>query len=298
MKRNLYFDHGDTERKEMSETIDRPKFRELRYGETKEIPREYDLVQLKMDGIWGCMTISDGKWTIHSRTGKLKAEGEIDDKKLDAVLLGEFMFGSHWGHKMGKNRNFYIFDCLKIEGKDISSMTLANRVVLAGQTYDRLKEDIEGIRILEVFPVFHWHSLWDEYILAYGYEGLVFKNSRSYYGEKNAWARMKAVIEMDYICVGFRDADEGTKYEGMVGSVLGTLSDKEVYVTCGGLTEVQRKMFTNKPDRYIGRVFTAKGNNWYPSGAIRHPMFQAWRDDKEPEECTYAQVPEGIRCLA
>ena len=72
VKRNLYLDREDTERKEMSETIDRPKFRELRYGKTKVIPREYDLVQLKMDGIWGCMTISDGKWTIHSRTGKLR----------------------------------------------------------------------------------------------------------------------------------------------------------------------------------------------------------------------------------
>mgnify|MGYP001472901117 CR=1 FL=1 len=117
-------------------------------------------------------------------------------------------------------------------------------------------------------------------------------------GEKNAWARMKAVIEMDYICVGFRDADEGTKYEGMVGSVLGTLSDKEVYVTCGGLTEVQRKMFTRAPERYIGRVFTAKGNNWYPSGAIRHPQFQRWRNDKAPEDCTYEQIPEGVRCLS
>jgi ATP-dependent DNA ligase len=289
----------------MSETIDRPKFRELRYKETKVIPREYDMVQLKMDGIWGCMTISDGKWTIHSRTGKLKTEGEIDDEKLDAVLLGEFMFGSHWGHKMGKNRNFYIFDCVRINDNDISLLSLASRLQHAGEMYDRLREDplvgstssLEGLRILKVFPSFHWRSLWDEYIKEYGYEGLVFKNSSSVYGDKNAWARMKAVVEMDYVCVGFRDADEGTKYEGMVGSVLGTLSDKEVYVTCGGLTEVQRKMFTRAPERYIGRVFTAKGNNWYPSGAIRHPMFQAWRDDKEPEECTYSQIPEGIRCL-
>ena len=297
MKRNLYFDHGDTERKEMSETIDRPKFRELRYGETKVIPREYDMVQLKMDGIWGCMTISDGKWTIHSRTGKLKTEGEIDDKKLDAVLLGEFMFGSHWGHKMGKNRNFYIFDCVRINGKDISNMTLASRITFAGEMYDRLREDIDGLRILKIFPSFHWRSLWDEYILEYGYEGLVFKDSSSVYGDKNAWARMNAVVEMDYICTGFRDADEGTKYEGMVGGVVGTLSDKEVYITCGGLTEAQRRRFTKVPEKFIGQVFTAKGNNWFPSGAIRHPMFQRWRDDKEPEECTYSQIPECIRCL-
>ena len=142
--------------------IDRPKFRELRYAETKVIPREYDLVQLKMDGIWGCMTISDGKWTIHSRTGKLKTEGEIEDKKLNAVLLGEFMFGSHWGHKMNKDRNFYIFDCVRINKEDIGLLPLASRLQHAGEMYDLLKEDIEGLRILEVFPSFHRRSLWDE----------------------------------------------------------------------------------------------------------------------------------------
>ncbi len=57
--------------------------------------------------------------------------------------------------------------------------------------------------------------LWDEYVQQYGYEGLVFKDSASKYYDEKAWARMKAVVEMDYICTGFRNADEGTKYEGI-----------------------------------------------------------------------------------
>ena len=282
----------------MSETIDRPKFREIRWGEHREIPEQYDTVQLKMDGIWGCMKVGHGQWGIYSRTGKLKADGVLEDDTLHGVLLGEFMFGSHWGHKMGKNRNFYIFDCVEMNSVDVTGMTLGSRVTFAGEMFHRLKGELDFIRLLDVYETHEWKRLWIEYIQEYGYEGLVFKDSSSKYNDKNAWARMKAVVEMDYICSGFREADKGTKYEGMVGSVLGTLIDKDVYVTVGGITETQRKVFTKMPEMFIGQVFTAKGNNWYPSGAIRHPQFQRWRDDKKPEECSYEQIPEGIRCLS
>jgi len=282
----------------MSETIDRPKFREIRWGEHREIPEKYDTVQLKMDGIWGCMKVGHGQWGIYSRTGKLKADGVLEDDTLHGVLLGEFMFGSHWGHKMGKNRNFYIFDCVEMNSVDVTDITLKSRITFAGEMFHRLKGELDFIRLLDVYETHEWKRLWEEYIQEYGYEGLVFKDSNSKYSDKNAWARMKAVVEMDYICTGFRDADKGTKYEGMVGSVVGTLIDKEVFITCGGLSETQRDMFTKMPEIYIGQVFTAKGNNWYPSGAIRHPMFMRWRDDKEPEECSYEQIPEGIRCLS
>ena len=95
----------------MEEMIDRPKFREMRYDAIRDIPEKYDIIQLKMDGIWGCMTIKDGLYKIYSRTNKLKAEGTIDNKELDAVILGEYMYGSHWGNKMGWNGTFFAFDC-------------------------------------------------------------------------------------------------------------------------------------------------------------------------------------------
>ena len=70
----------------MSEYKDRPKFNELRPQDS--IPEEYDIVQLKMDGIWGCMVVNDGAWSLYSRTGKIKAEGVIDNPNIDCVLLG------------------------------------------------------------------------------------------------------------------------------------------------------------------------------------------------------------------
>ena len=58
--------------------IDRPKFREIRYSPDVVIPEEYDYVEAKMDGIWGCMVIESGYYRIYSRTGKIKQAGELD----------------------------------------------------------------------------------------------------------------------------------------------------------------------------------------------------------------------------
>ena len=46
---------------------------------------------------------------------------------------------------------------------------------------------------------------------------------------------------------------------------------------------------------YIGKVFTAKGNGWYPSGSIRHPKFKGWRDDKRADEWSIEQIPNTMR---
>jgi len=288
--------------------MDRPKFKELRYYEGMSIPEEYDIVQLKMDGMWGCMVMSCGEWNIYSRTGKLKASGHLDTyEKDETMILGEFMKNSHWAHRHGCDGHFYAFDCVKYKGQDLAEEPLAERLdtlnhyvlpnAVLGSGHSVVTPAYTQLHPLNIWHVSDWERLWGEYVVGEGYEGLVFKNSSSLYNDKNAWSRMKAIVEIDYICTGFRPADEGTKYEGLVGSVIGTLTDKEVFVTCGGLTEDMRDAFTKYPERYIGQVFTAKGNNWYPSGAIRHPMFVRWRDDKEVDECRYDQIPAGVRDL-
>ena len=275
--------------------IDRPKFSELIYRKDRDIPIKYDTVQLKMDGIWGCLVIKKGQWKIYSRTGNVKRKGKIADKKVDVVLLGEFMFGSHWAHMRGLDGEFYIFDCLRYKGKDIKDRELSHRLVVSDFAWNELKSELEWLDILQNYDLEDWPHLWDEEIQAQGYEGLVFKDSSSSYADKDAWARMKAIVEIEYICHGFRPADEGTRYEGQVGAVIGTLHDKEVYVTCGGLTDDMRREFTDNPEPYMGQVFKAKGNTWYPSGSLRHPKFLHWRADKEPIECTYDQIPLDIR---
>jgi len=280
--------------------IDRPKFREMRYEAIRDIPEKYDIVQLKMDGIWGCMDIKDGVYKIYSRTGKLKTEGTVSNKNIDATILGEYMFGSHWGHKMGFNGSFFAFDCLRYADDRylhiVGNEPLSERLKFKDELLRELRKGgLDFVTSLLEYPTVMWQQLWQEFVIEKGYEGLVFKDSQSAYGDKDAWARMKGEVEIEYVCTGFQPAAEDSKYEGLAGAVIGTLIDWDCEVKCGGLNYEMRFDFAKKPDAYIGQVFTAKGNGWYGTGAIRHPKFKGWRKDKSPEECTYDQIPEGIR---
>tara|TARA_R110000744_G_scaffold75550_1_gene150201 strand:- start:1360 stop:2241 length:882 start_codon:yes stop_codon:yes gene_type:complete len=288
--------------RDIMKPVDRPKFKELTYDEVKDPTllesSDYDRVQLKMDGIWGCMVIQNGNMTIYSRTGKVKFEKKLEENSpVEGILLGEYMHGSHWGHKMDIDGNFYIFDCLNFNGEDITQESLQHRLQMAEALLMLLTQscDCDFVKTLQTFPSDIWSDVWDRYVVDQAYEGLVFKDSSSKYGDDSAWARLKNVIEIEYICCDFRPADVGTRYEGQVGAVIGTLSDKEVFVTCSGLTDKERLEYTENGDSYIGKVFTAKGNGWYPSGSIRHPKFKEWRDDKEADECSYGQIPEVMR---
>jgi len=280
--------------------IDRPRFRELHFSEIDQHagPEGYDLVQLKMDGIWGCMVISFGEWTIYSRTGKIKAKGSCEegwytDPEEESIILGEYMKGSHWGHKMDIDGEFFAFDCLKFHDKDIKNKPYTERLDYLKKINSHIAPDF--VSILPVYPSYEWNRLWDKKVCEQAYEGLVFKRSNSGYEDSNAWARLKSVVEIEYMCIGMEPADPESKYAGQAGAVIGSLVDKVCAVKCGGLTEEMRREFTDNPERYIGQVFTAKGNGWFPSGAIRHPKFKQWRDDKEVDECIYTQIPEIIR---
>ena len=275
-------------------SIDRPKFREIKYSPiSKWVPEKYDLVQLKMDGMWGVLSIGDGGYCITSRTGKIKKMESIEFHSEGIILLGEYIKNSHWGHKKGLDGSFFAFDCLQIQGMDIRDEPLEYRLECMREVIDDISED--WLLPLATPSVEVWTDLWADYVIKRGYEGLVFKDSMAPYGEPNAWARMKAVVEIEYLCTDFRLANKGTKYEGQYGAIIGELIDKDTKVTCGGLTDSWRLTLTKHPEKYIGRVFTAKGNAWYPSGAIRHPMFKAWRTDKTPDECTYDQIPMECR---
>ena len=292
--------------------IDRPKFNEMTYDDIRFYDKNYrshverygyyDTIEMKMDGIWGCMVITDGKYVIYSRTGKAKAVGDIKHS-VDMILLGEYMKGSHWGHKMGMDGHFYAFDCLQFK-KDLKPYQLTTRrkyikkslrdIRIQNESYDT-ESDFGWIRQLPHYPIRDSWSMWYQYVKRQGYEGLVLKNSKSKYGDVGAWARVKNTTEIDYMCIGFEPADPESRYAGQVGAVRGSLIDHPCDVKCGGLTDAQRKEFTDNPEKFIGKVFTATGHGWFPSGSIRHPKYSYFRDDKSMMECTYDQIPASHR---
>ena len=300
--------------------IDRPKFTEFTYkwldnhlGDHRSTLR-YDTMELKMDGIWGCMNINEsGEYQIFSRTGKIKKEGNFTSGGAyawplhDTILLGEFIKGSQWGHKMGLDGDFYVFDCLKYNFIDMSMSALKVRRFAIKEIVDAIEKGSREIDPrygtrkspwvikLSSYKINRFRDMWKHFVCDNGYEGMVLKDSTAAYGESGAWARVKAASEIEYMCIGFADADSESRYAGQVGAVIGSLIDKPCEVKCSGLTDKERKIYTDSPADYIGRVFTATGKGFFPSGSLRHPKFGKWRDDKRIAECTYDQIPEIIR---
>jgi len=284
--------------------IDRPKFTEYTSDQLhlfEEGDTRYDTFELKMDGIWGCMMIKDGEYQIYSRTSKIKKTGKLPFTIVgEYTFLGEFMKGSHWGHKMGYDGHFFIFDCLKWRDSDLQDFSLGMRRRKVKMFIDiakemASKEDNKWLKVLPYMSIDKLVNFWDIYVKDKAYEGVVLKDSMSTYNEDKAWARIKNRAEIEYMCIGFEPADSKSRYAGQVGAVLGSLVDKPCKVQCGGLSDVERMLFTEDPDLYIGRVFSATGHGFYPSGSLRHPKFGKWRDDKYAMDCTYDQIPEIIR---
>ena len=278
--------------------IKRPKYKEITGYHLGGV--EYDIVEPKMDGIWGVFHLrKDGRWTIYSRTGKEKKSGRCIQRNKEITLLGEYMIGSHWAKKHECDGLFYAFDMIKgSPGVVGGGYSLRQRKMQLATAIDHMKLP-SFMRMLDFQPVDKWKNMWDVLVLEKGYEGLVFKKlDETYMGA--TWARMKHKAEIDYICMGFNMGSKDGKYRDTVGSIIGGLykSPHEIpFAVCkvGGLTDAQRDFFNENKDYFIDRVFTAKGFCFYPSGAIRHPKFKNFRIDKIKEDCTFDQIPESVR---
>ena len=284
--------------------VDRPKYRELKVEDMGELGRrQYDIVQMKYDGMWGRLVVAHGQWAIYSRNNKLKKDGVLDDKNIDFELIGEYI--NNKNHPIHHNQYFHAYDILSLDGMDLTDDKYSLRYRYINKAIHSL--DYCGSAYLSSGRIRRVRSynreerskigerLWDSYVINEGWEGLVFKDSNATYFEDFANIRIKKECEIEYMCIGFDMADPESKYAGQVGAVRGSLFDKPTDVKCGGLSEAQRKEYTANPEKYVGQVFTAKGNGWFTSGSIRHPKFSRWREDKTMIECSYDQLPEGIR---
>tara|TARA_R100000656_G_scaffold53769_2_gene42458 strand:- start:59 stop:889 length:831 start_codon:yes stop_codon:yes gene_type:complete len=274
--------------------IDRPKFKE--YKEISSVPEKlYDIVEPKMDGIWGVYIQNEEGWEIWSRTGVKKAEGtdcsSIGAPRDKIILLGEFMFGSNWAYERDLDREFFAFDILRYGDEELYDKPLTVRREILEEVL-RWNMLPPFVRIIDQYPITEIDKVWDELVEKKNYEGLVLKRNDGIYGDK--WGRIKHRTSIDYVCMGI---EEGRgRLEGMVGGILGGLfnDDKECVIVCkvgGGLKDDERKDLWENREQLIGSVFTAGGYKVYKSGAIRHPQFMGFRDDKQTGECTFEQIP-------
>lgn len=253
---------------------------------------EYEIVELKADGIWGELVLEGHQVSVWSRTGALKGAWKVSPNKNYSeriVLHGEYMYGSQFSKDPLHSLRFYAFDCTEMRGVDIRERPFTLRRCALEIACDGLPYQDR------IVPVQQWHlprhdiqELWQRKVVRGGWEGLILKKRSATYG--HGFARIKKEYEADYVCMGFTQSD-AEKYKGqMVRSIVGGLyfgGKLRQVIKCSGMGEDERAEMYQSPERYIGKVFTVRGKGRFKSGALRHPNFIRLHPEKSPLECTY-----------
>lgn len=272
--------------------VGRPDYMDV--GQGTSPPSCFDLVELKGDGHWGTVVAGGRSLTVLSRTGRPeRVTTSLPVELAKMKLLGEHMFGTHWSGYGDRAGKVLVFDLVEHRGRDLRPLPLSERRRLLERLFRLHSERMAaaGLVLLEQYPAARWEALWAEHVQTPGldgWEGLVFKSSASPYGQ--TWARMKRRRTMDYVVMHVNPGGEGTRYADVAGSVQGGLWVNGTLVSVcsvGGLNDDQRREFWEQRDVLPGRVFEAEGAALFPGGALRHPNFLRWRNDKPADECTW-----------
>ena len=238
------------------------------------------IIEPKEDGHYCEMKVDCGIAIGYSRTGKKTFERKTHLPY--GTYYGERRFGTSWAKNLPEE--FYdtvvLFDCEIPE--------LGDRPY-----YDRLK-------FIELNTKEDGWLFCIEYVIAYKQEIFDFKKKAIENGYEgvvvrlpNDWtfnaSRLKKDVTNDYVIMGYTDSDaeKYSKNNWIKNILVGIHKDGKLtqVMRVGSMNEDVRDLLSKNKEANIGRVIEVRGFQLFKSGAMRHPSFVRFRDDKTSEEC-------------
>jgi len=287
------------------------------------------LYETKYDGYRALIMVNDGSVNLMSRNGLsfnskykplVEAFGSIENNMvLDGEIVVEDNKGiSHfqWLQYFAENPNrgklkCYVFDILYFNGFDLTPLTLLQR-----------KKILEALLPESDVIIYSGHVIGDgEKALAKikkeGGEGLIAKKIDSVYHinkRSKDWLKIKVTKEQEMVIGGYTSPkgsrsgfgalllgyyENGKlKYSGKVGTGFNEDSLKDLYEKLKKL-ERKTKPFERVPPEernahWVSPELVAqiKYSEWTETNSLRHPVFIALRNDKDPKDVIREQASD------
>lgn len=297
--------------------------RELIVRKPRPLPRDKDpnelgctVIQAKCDGIHLVIALDPND--NHPRLRALTMQGHDVIEQYPANFHVTWFFQVLTSGLMNAERNYvdapFVEGELHVPGKGREAVKTAlkeapdtlrfavfgTNMVNPGMPLDVLRAwcKIGGLESLDFLPVGALSSTieWSASVLGLSCDGVVYKDTM--YGQ---WYKEKNQRTIDCVVMGMKPGIG--KYWGQCGAltvgvhepnyeaklfdripITGAATIAVAHVS--GMDDAIRSQMTSDD---IGRVCEIKYERVGSKGRLQHPRFVAWRDDKQPEDCTLDQ---------
>jgi bifunctional non-homologous end joining protein LigD len=209
---------------------------------------------------------------------------------------------------------YMVFDLLYLDGEDLTGRPLSER--------RRFLEDaVVPNEQIQISPIIEGDgtALFSA-AAEQGLEGIMAKRLSSSYqpgARSRDWLKVKVTFDADVVIVGWTDGegrrkgtlgslvmavydDDTLRYVGNVGTGFGKRSLAEAMDRLNALDETKSPflpdVLRSRPElrrvHWVAPSLVAKVEHRQltTAGRLRAPSFQGFREDKDPKQCTYAQL--------
>lgn len=289
------------------------------------------LFEMKFDGYRAQVAIAGGDVRVYTRNGhdwteqfKVLVEPLRSLTKGTALIDGEVVAIDSKGRTnfsmlksgiaAGLPLKFYAFDLIELDGRDLDDTPLLQRKTMLEKLLG--KRDPQDPIQFSHHVVGAGRAMLDA-VIAGGHEGVIAKQvGARYLGNRSrSWLKIKCSRRQEFVIGGWRPSDTGSSlaslilgtyengelvYRGRVGTGFTTRMRDDLLARLEKL-QVDRPAFASVP-REIARqarwvkpelVAEVSYAEITPDGSLRHPSFQALREDKRANQVVLEVTFDG-----
>jgi ATP-dependent DNA ligase len=248
---------------------------------------------------------------------------------MQSICMSLPDYGVHFQETVSGFAIFNVFDIPQYKTTDVSGKTLQERKDLLQEVQFQLwRSEWDYIEFTKYFYGNEINfselltEIWDN-----GGEGLMLKKLDSPYLQKKSklWLKVKAAKTYDVVICGYQEPTKeytGSELEtwqywendltdlskdptpvtkpyamGWIGAIeFGVYRDNQLIRIgkCADFTEEDLEYIKANKDRLIGTCIEVKANGMIDpeKRSLRHPVFNRFRPDKSPNECTWDSLEE------